>query len=244
MFSSETCTPVHLLIDLLWLFFVPAIFSLFLFLGFSLFLFLWIFQCLSVCLSVPSSLCPCLSRVHSNNSSLSVSHSDPFVRCCWQILAETWRLWAALKLIIDQSLEKVPHLSYIILYCWEKACSFLLFSCWIWINHWFLHLNLRLLIWFSHIPPPGFGKPEIQGERSYWRLEGPTNDFPLVHLVYMILYYLRDTRCREPIPTTNRGSIVSPLNSDACDSSTSAHTHTCTHAPFVQHKYSTFMFFM
>lgn len=76
------------------------------------------------------------------------------------------------------------------------------------------------------------------GEWSYLRLDGPTNDFPSGHLVYMILYYLRDTRWREPIPATNRGSIVSPLDSDACDSShmctsaqtdTHAHTHAHTH---------------
>lgn len=100
-------------------------------------------------------------------------------------------------------------------------------------NHWSQHLNFSPFCFcftrFCHIPTSGTGKPESRGERSYSRLEGPTNGFPLVHLVYTILYYLWDTRWRESIPTTNRGSIVSPLDTDACDSSqmcTSTHTHT------------------
>lgn len=92
-------------------------------------------------------------------------------------------------------------------------------------------LSLDPIQWHSS---SWFWKPESRGELSYPKLEGPTNDFPLARLVYMILYYLWDTRPRDFIPTTNRRLIVSPLDSDACDS-----THMCTHAqshPLTHHK--------
>lgn len=85
--DRQTCTPVYCISNRGVFFFKSGI-SVVLFLSVSHFLYL------------PLSPAPfqqsAFQQFFTVSLSRSFSHSDPFVSCCWQILAETWSLGAAL----------------------------------------------------------------------------------------------------------------------------------------------------
>lgn len=91
-----------------------------------------------------------------------------------------------------------------------------------------LHMVVCLTIRHNYIPAPG--NLRSSGEQSYRRPEGPANYFPLVHLVNMILHYLRDTRRRKSYPRNQSKVNRLPFYLEEC---TSAHAH--THARVQSH---------